>query len=134
MQQPFQRQIQRVPAYSSEGHRIRSFSLEAVWRLLILGKVTATVNRHDHIVCIHFRDRGPEVKPQAASAVRFEILPGGNRIYWLRGLPKSWSHEPIEFPNAPDLPPPVSLLAERRNNVIEFPGPRARITSEKKAA
>lgn len=47
-------QKQRIPAYAANGVRLRDFSLEAVWALLVYGRVEATTNRRGEIRRIDF--------------------------------------------------------------------------------
>lgn len=104
-------QKDHIPTYGADGKRMRDYPLGACLRLEAAQRMLLQRNRRGEVTCAHYRQRAggaaaveAEPRTQSVSSVRLELLPGGRRMYWLRGLPKSWSHEPIEFPNATDLP------------------------------
>lgn len=52
---PYPLQTQKVPTYGSDGRKLRSYSIEAIERLLSLSAIVVRRNRNGKIVCAHFR-------------------------------------------------------------------------------
>jgi len=81
----------KIPTYSSEGRRLRRYTLEAIERLEQLNLVAVQRNRRGRIVCAHFRgiDGANPIQNAPHSGTFYsseETLPSGRSAWKHRGL------------------------------------------------
>ena len=75
-----------VPTYAADGRRLRSYTLEAIERLLQLDLIAVQRNRAGRIVTAHFRDGGGAnpIRNSAHMGQNYsfeEMLPSGNSAW-----------------------------------------------------